>query len=157
MKYIPSILVLSCIFTLQLFSQQYTIEQYLSIRGAGSPEYSFDDSRIYFTMSTTGTNQLWYVDKPGSWPMQFTFFKDRVTDFSPNPVTGEILIERDEGGSEYNQFYLMNSADYDVKMLTDNAPKVLYGFGSWADDGTFYTYYSNKRSPYFYDIYIHMQ
>lgn len=155
MKYILSILVLFYIFTLQLFTQQYTIEQYLSIRGAGSPEYSYDDSRIYFTMNTTGTSQLWYVNKPGSWPMQFTFLKERVTDYSPNPVTDEVLIERDEGGSEYNQFYLTNSSGTDFKMLTDNAPKVLYGFGSWADDGTFYTYYSNKRSPYFYDIYIH--
>lgn len=150
-----SFFVVSVFTSLQCYSQQFSIEQYLSIRGAVSPEYSFDDSRIYFTMNTTGTSQLWYVNKPGGWPLQLTFFKDRVSDYSPNPASDEILLERDEGGSEYNQFYIMNSSGSDIQMLTDNSPKVLYGFGSWSDDGSFYTYYSNKRSAYFYDIYVH--
>ncbi|MBE2226138.1 MAG: S9 family peptidase [Ignavibacteria bacterium] len=43
----------------------------------------------------------------------------------------------------------------EIKMITDGAPKVLYGFGRWSDDGSFFTYYSNKRSPYFYDVYTY--
>lgn len=152
--YIVFTLILFSPFT-KLISQQYSIEQYLSIRGAGSPEYSFDDSLIYFTMNVTGTSQLWYVNKPGLWPMQVTFFKDRISGYKPNPVNGNILVEKDEGGSEYDQFYLMNSLGTDIKMITDGAPKVLNGFGRWADDGSFFTYYSNKRSPYYYDIYIY--
>lgn len=147
------LLLFSTILTLH--SQQYSIEQYLSIKGAVSPGYSFDDNRIYFTMSVTGTSQLWSVNKPGAWPMQITFFKDRITGYSPNPVKDIILIEKDEGGSEYDQFFLANGDGTEIKMLTDGSPKVLNGFGRWSDDGTFFTYYSNKRTPYFYDLYTY--
>ncbi len=147
------LLLFSSILTLH--SQQYSIEQYLSIKGAVSPGYSFDDSRIYFTMSVTGTSQLWSVNKPGAWPMQVTFFKDRITGYSPNPVKDVILVEKDEGGSEYDQFFLANGDGTGIKMITDGSPKVLIGFGRWSDDGTFFTYYSNKRTPYFYDIYTY--
>ncbi len=147
------LLLFSTILTLH--SQQYSIEQYLSIKGAVSPGYSFDDSRIYFTMSVTGTSQLWNVNKPGAWPMQVTFFKDRITGYSPNPVKDVILVEKDEGGSEYDQFFLANGDGTGIKMITDGSPKVLNGFGRWSDDGTFFTYYSNKRTPYFYDIYTY--
>ncbi|HRE10697.1 MAG TPA: S9 family peptidase [Ignavibacteria bacterium] len=138
-----------------LLSQQYSIEQYLNIRGATSPKYSFDDSRIYFTMNITGTSQLWYVNSPGLWPIQVTFFKDRITGYHPNPKRDLILVEKDEGGSEYDQFFLMKGDGTEIKMITDGAPKVLYGFGRWSDDGSFFTYYSNKRSPYFYDVYTY--
>ncbi|MEO8513187.1 MAG: S9 family peptidase [Ignavibacteria bacterium] len=156
-KFIYSSVIFGILFLYlpELISQKYSIEQYLSIRGAVSPEYSFDDSRIYFTMNVSGTSQLWYVNEPGGWPMQATFFKDRITGYAPNPVNDLVIIEKDEGGSEYNQFYLMNSPEADFKMITDGTPKILNGFGRWADDGSFYTYYSNKRSAYYYDIYIH--
>jgi len=136
-----------------LLSQQYSIEQYLNIRGASSPKYSFDDSRIYFTMNITGTSQLWYVNSPGTWPVQVTFFKDRITGYHPNPQKDLILVEKDEGGSEYDQFFLMKGDGTEIKMITDGAPKILNGFGRWSDDGSFFTYYSNKRTPFFYDIY----
>jgi Tol biopolymer transport system component len=106
-------------------------------------------------MSVTGTSQLWYVNKPGAWPLQVTFFKDRITGYSPNPAKDVILVEKDEGGSEYDQFYLMKGDGTGIKMITDGAPKVLNGFGRWSDDGTFFTYYSNKRTPFFYDIYTY--
>jgi len=144
-----------CILGLNIFAQQYSIEQYLNIRGAGSPEYSFDDKRIYFTMNVTGTSQIWMSYKPGSWANQVTFFEDRISGYSANPRRDLILVEKDEGGSEYNQFFLMNGDGTTVERITDNKPKVLYGFGSWSDDGSFFTYFSNERSPYFYDIYIY--
>lgn len=138
-----------------LYSQQYSIEQYLNIRGAGSPQFSYDDSKIYFTQTVTGTSQIWMLDKPAGWPTQVTFFTDRISGYSVNPKRDLILVEKDEGGSEYSQFYLMNGSGTSIERLTDNKPKVLYGFGRWSDDGSFFTYYSNERSPYFYDIYVY--
>lgn len=137
------------------FSQKFTLEQYLNIRGAVSPQYSYDNSRIYFTMSVTGTSQIWYVEKPGAWPKQVTFFQDRVSGYSANPKRDLLLIERDEGGSEYDQFYLAKGDGTEMRRITDNAPKVLYSFGKWSKDGSCFSYLSNKRSPYFYDIYIY--
>jgi Tol biopolymer transport system component len=89
------------------------------------------------------------------WANQVTFFQDRISGYYCNPERDLILLEKDEGGSEYNQLYLMNGDGTMMERITDNKPKVLYGFGSWADDGSFFTYYSNERSPYFYDIYIY--
>ncbi len=106
-------------------------------------------------MNSTGTSQIWSVNKPGVDPVQVTDFKERITGYSPNPVKDIILAQSDEGGSEYSQFYLMNGSGSDVRMITDAAPKVIYGFGRWSEDGSYFTYYSNKRTPYFYDIYVY--
>jgi dipeptidyl aminopeptidase/acylaminoacyl peptidase len=150
--YVILFLFTGCI---SLFSQQYSVEQYLNIRGAGSPQFSHDDSKIYFTQNVTGTSQIWMLDKPGGWPLQVTFFNDRISGYRVNPKRDLVLVEKDEGGSEYSQFYLMNGTGTSMEMITDNKPKVLYGFGRWSDDGSFFTYYSNERSPYFYDIYVY--
>lgn len=104
-------------------------------------------------MNLTGTSQVWCVNKPGAWPQQVTFFKERISDFLPNPKRDKILLVSDVGGSEYDQFYLANGDGSGVELLTDNAPKVLYGFSRWSEDGTFFTFYSNRRSPLFYDVY----
>lgn len=148
------VLILALI-TSHSFSQQYSIQQYLNIRGAGGPRFSCDDKKIYFSQSVTGTSQIWSLDKPAGWPMQVTFFEDRVSGYAVNPKRDLILVEKDAGGSEYDQFFLMDGNGSGIEMLTDNKPKVLNGFGSWADDGSFFTYYSNERSPTFYDIYIY--
>ncbi len=137
------------------FGQQYSLEQYLNIRGAGAPQYSYNDEKIYFTQSVTGTNQVWMMDKPASWPLQVTFFKDRISRYNVNPKRDLILVESDEGGSEYNQFFLMRGDGTMMEKLTDSKPKVLYSFGNWSSDGTFFTYYSNERSPFFYDVFIY--
>jgi dipeptidyl aminopeptidase/acylaminoacyl peptidase len=148
-----ALLLLVSILVNPALSQDYSIEQYLNIRGAVSPQYSYDNSRIYFTMGVTGTSQLWYVTSPGGWPSQVTFFQERISGFAVNPKRDLILVEKDEGGSEYDQFFLMSGSGTNIVQITENIPKVLYGFGRWSDDGSFFTYYSNSRSPYYYDIY----
>lgn len=154
MKRIVFFFSLLCIVSSQ-YSQQYTIEQYLNIRGAGSPQYSFDDSRIYFTQSVTGTSQVWMVEKPMEWPVQVTFFNERISSYSVNPKNDLILAESDIGGSEYGQFFLMDGQGNSTKRITDAKPKVLYGFGRWNTDGKWFTYFSNERSPYFYDVFTY--
>lgn len=151
--FLLSVFIFSYIRLNTILAQQYTIQQYLKISGAASPGYSFDDSRIYFTMRKTGTSQIYYVNNPGDIPVQFTYFNERITGYSPNPVNGSILIESDEGGSEYDRFYLTNQNGSAFNLITADEPNVLNGFGKWSPDGSFFTYYSNKRSPYFYDIY----
>ena len=160
--FVPMRLLLSFVITavflqahIKVYSQEYTIEQYLSIRGAVAPQYSYDDSKIYFVSRSSGSSQVWYVNRPGSWQNQLTFFPERISSYSVNPKRDLILIEKDEGGSEYDQFFLLGNNGSEIEMITDNKPKVLYGFGRWADDGSFFTYYSNSRSPYYYDVYIY--
>lgn len=136
-------------------SQKYTIQQYLSIKGAGSPAYSFDDNRIYFTMNITGTSQIYYVNKPGEKPVQFSNFSERVSGYEPNPANDLVFAESDIGGSEYDRFFLTDGSGAEFRQISGNEPKVLYGFGRWSPDGTFFTYYTNKRNPFYYDIYLY--
>jgi len=146
--------LLFLIFSLSFaFSQQYTIQQYLNIRGAGSPQFSADDNKIYFTQSVTGTSQVWMVDKPGSWPHQVTYFNDRVSSYNYNPKRDIILMEKDLGGSEYDQFFLLKPYGTGYEQITESKPKVLYSFGSWFKEGGAFTFLSNERNLFYYDIY----
>lgn len=133
--------------------RHYSIEQYLNIRGAGSPQYSPDDSKIYFISTVTGSAQIWMVDKPGSWPFQVTYYDDRVSSFTFNPKREIILMEKDNGGSEYDQFYLLKPDGTSIEQVTENKPKILYSFGRWFNDGSAFTFFSNERNVYYNDIY----
>lgn len=134
-------------------AQQYNIQQYLSIKGAGSPKYSFDDKRIYFTSSISGTTQVYYVNSPGNTPVQFTNFGERVSAYHPNPVNSTVVLVSDERGSEYNQFFLTDEEGVNINKITGGESKVIYGFGRWNADGSFFTYFTNRRHSYYYDIY----
>src|SRR5262245_5699869 len=73
-----------CTFFLPVFAQPasengYTIEQYLNIRSAGSPEFSPDGKRLAYLTNLTGTSQIWMIDLPGGQPRQVTNYDDNVS------------------------------------------------------------------------------
>lgn len=106
-------------------------------------------------MNITGTTQVYYVNKPGDAPVQFTNFDERISGYQPNPKYPAVLLESDVGGSEYDQFFLTDETGKEIKMISGGEQKVVYGFGRWSPDGLYYTYYTNKRSGYFYDVFIY--
>jgi Tol biopolymer transport system component len=60
-KSLQALLILLILFTLSLFAQNYTIEQYLNIKSAGSPTVSPDGKFIAYLTDITGTNQIWKI------------------------------------------------------------------------------------------------
>jgi Tol biopolymer transport system component len=94
------------------------------------------------------------MEKPASWPFQVTFLPTGFHHTVIIHMQDLIVMERDEG-SEYSRLYLLRSDGTQIEQITPDKPKVLYNFGSWFDDGSRFTYYSNERNLYFYDIYVY--
>ncbi|HMS39414.1 MAG TPA: hypothetical protein PKE69_04255, partial [Pyrinomonadaceae bacterium] len=138
------------VFCFSVSAQSYSIERYLNIRSAGSPNFSPDGKRIAFLTNITGTSQIWFVDANGGYPEQMTAFADNVS-FVRWSEKG-LIFGKASGGDENTQFFWMSSDGADIKQLT-NAPKVRHNFGAINDEGTKIYYASNKRNANFFDIY----
>jgi dipeptidyl aminopeptidase/acylaminoacyl peptidase len=131
-----------------------SVERYLNIRSAITPELSASGKRLAFRTAITGQNQVWMLDRAGAWPTQVTFGTEPVGSFAWSPVDDDQLIfTRDIGGNERQQFYLANVATGDVRRLTMR-DDVIHNWGGWSRDGRRITYGSNERNQAFFDIYV---
>lgn len=130
----------------------YTIEQYLNIRSAGSPNFSPDGKRIAYLTNVTGTSQVWMTDLAGGQPQQITDYEDNVNFVRWLPDGKAIIFGKARGGDENTQFYYLATDGSEPRALT-NDPKVRHNFGDVSADGTKIYYASNKRNRSFFDIY----
>jgi dipeptidyl aminopeptidase/acylaminoacyl peptidase len=141
------------LFAFCTFAQEkYTIQQYLTIRSAGSPTLSPDGKRLFYLTNVTGTQQVWMIDLPAVAPKQITNYEDNVGFVRFSPKGNGVVFGKARGGDENTQFFWMKSDGTGIKQLTDS-PKVRHNFGGWSADGTRIFYASNKRNPQFFDIY----
>src|SRR5437870_2871666 len=145
MKKICFALFVFCLFSISVFSQQnYTIQQYLTIRSASSPNLSPDGKRMAYLTNVTGTSQIWMMDLPGGTPKQITNYDDNVGFVRWSPAGNGIVFGKAKGGDENTQLFWMSNDGANIKQLTDN-PKVRYNFGDWSGDGKKIFYSSNRR------------
>ncbi len=150
-KFLFIFFVLSFVFS--AFAQTpYTIQQYLSIRSAGSPSLAPDGKRLFYLTNVTGTSQVWMIDLPSGSPKQITNYDDNVGFVRVSPKGDGVVFGKARGGDENTQFFWMKADGSDIKELTGN-PKVRHNFGDWSADGSRIYYASNKRNPQFFDIY----
>jgi dipeptidyl aminopeptidase/acylaminoacyl peptidase len=90
---------------------------------------------------------------PGGDRTQLTFFPDRVEVATWQPATGAFLVvQRDVGGSEFNQLYRFDPSTGIATLLTDGVSK--NDFGVWSTAGTRIAYTSTRRNKTDTDIYI---
>ncbi len=137
-----------------IFSQNYTIEQYLNIRSATAPTISPNGKFIAYLTDITGTNQVWKTGIEFGCPEQITFFDERVQFISWNPKDENwLLLGKDIGGNERTQFFLLKSDGSQIKRLTQD-DNVIYNFGAWSSDGSMFAYSSNERNIAFFDVYV---
>jgi dipeptidyl aminopeptidase/acylaminoacyl peptidase len=139
-------------FCLSAAAQNYTIQQYLSIRSASSPALSPDGRRMAYLTNVTGTSQIWMMDLPGGAPKQITNYEDNVGFVRWSPAGNGLVFGKARGGDENTQFFLMSNDGSQIKELTAN-PKVRHNFGDWSKDGRLIYYASNKRDRNFFDVY----
>jgi dipeptidyl aminopeptidase/acylaminoacyl peptidase len=130
----------------------YTIEQYLNIRGYGSPA-PLPGGALAFLNSSTGVAQVWRLDPGAADPVRVTDFADGVDALAAHPVTGELLVSADDKGDEKNQLYLMNADGSSLRKLTDN-PAASYDVADWSADGRFIAFGSNERDVRYFDVYV---
>lgn len=140
------------LFAVVSFAQPYTIQQYLSIKSAGSPDFSPDGKRIVYLTNATGTSQVWVVDVSGGKPEQLTYFDDNVSFARWLPDNSGIIFGMARGGNENTQFFWMTPGGDAIEKLTDE-PTVRHNFAGLAKDGKRIYYTSNKRNRNFFDAY----
>lgn len=148
-----AILFVLLAFCLSVSAQnKYTIQQYLSIKSASSPQLSPDGKRLFYLTNVTGTSQVWMIDLPNGQPKQVTDYEDNVGFVRFSPKGDALVFGKARGGDENTQFFWMKADGTGIKELT-NSPKIRHNFGDWSDDGTKIYYASNKRNPQYFDIY----
>ena len=146
------ILAIVVLLASSIWAQNYTIQQYLSIKSAGSPTFSPDGKSIAYLTNVTGTQQVWVVDMPNGKPRQLTNYEDNVGFVRWLGDGSGLIFGKAKGGDENTQFYWMKPDGSGVRALTDE-PKVRHNFAEVSDDGKTIYYASNKRNPTFFDVY----
>jgi dipeptidyl aminopeptidase/acylaminoacyl peptidase len=132
--------------------QSYSIQQYLSIKSAGSPSFSPDARQMIYLTNATGTSQIWSIELPNGKPKQLTNYDDNIGFARWLPDGSGIVFGKARGGDENTQFFWMKPDGTGVKELT-NDPKVRHNFAEVSKDGKKIYYASNKRNRTYFDIY----
>src|SRR5512141_1909251 len=135
----------SLVLLLSVFSQTYTIQQYLNIRSASSPTFSPDAKHLAYLSNVSGTNQIWTIDLPNGAPRQLTRYEDGISFVRWLPEGNGIIFGKSQGGNENTQFYWMKPDGSGVRQLT-HEPSVRHNFGVVSDSGDVIVYASNKRN-----------
>lgn len=151
MRKLAGAIVLLTVIAAVSAAQPYSIEQYLSIKSAGSPTFSPDGKAIAYLTNVTGTQQIWAVDLAGGKPRQITNYEDNIGFVRWLP-DGKILFGKARGGDENTQFHVMNADGSGVRELTSE-PAVRHNFAEVSKDGKTIYYASNKRNRTFFDVY----
>ena len=131
----------------------YDIERYLNIRSAYGGSFGPDGEGLAFLMNTTGTAQVWTVDAPGEWPVQRTFYDDRVTFVDYAPEREEVAFGKDQGGNERAQLFTLDTETGEITNRTQR-PGAKHRWGGWDSDGERFAFASNRRDNTVFDIYV---
>ena len=131
----------------------YDIERYLNIRSAHGGSFAPDGERLAFLMNTTGTPQVWTLDGPGQWPVQRTFYEDRITFVDYSPERAELVFGKDQGGNERAQLYTLDTETGEITNRTQR-PDAKHRWGGWDSEGERFAFASNRRDNTVFDIYV---
>ncbi len=131
-----------------------SIDRYLQIRGQVGAAIAPDGSAIAYIDRATGVPEAWVVPAAGGWPAQITFFGERVQAIHWSPYARDrLIVERDVGGSERSQLFLLDPTGANLVRLTGD-DRVIHGFGGFAPDGHTIAYRSNARDEAYFDLYL---
>lgn len=131
----------------------FDIERYLNIRSAHSGTFGPDGERLAFLMDTTGTDQVWTLDAPGEWPVQRTFYDERLTFVDYSPKRQELAFGKDQGGDERAQLFTLNVDTGEVTNRT-RRPDAKHRWMGWDSEGERFAFASNRRDNSVFDLYV---
>lgn len=132
----------------------YPISRYLNVRASYAPSFFADGERLAFITNITGIPQVWQVDVADEtrWPEQLTFEKDRVGSVWCSPTANRLIYDRDVGGNENMQLFLLDGAT--ETLLTQGHEQAFHIFGAWAPEGEKIAYSANRRHRGLFDLYV---
>jgi dipeptidyl aminopeptidase/acylaminoacyl peptidase len=138
-----------------------SIERYLNVQQAYGASFASDGRSLGFVTNITGLPQVWRVRLPEGdcgprWPEQLTFGRDRVSEatFSPASGDGRLIYTVDVGGSEKHQMMLLDTDTGRTTHLSEGYDQAMHLFGSWDRDGDRICYAANRRHPATFDLYV---
>jgi dipeptidyl aminopeptidase/acylaminoacyl peptidase len=108
---------------------------------------------MIITTRFADTAQVHRVKMPGGARTQLTFYKERVSSPSFDPVNGDFIIFlKDTGGSENYQLYRTDFSSGKTVLLTDGQSRNIGGV--WSNRGDRLAYESNRRDKNDMDIHV---
>lgn len=110
--------------------------------------YSWHPTQRQLLIGTTfaDTAQIHQLTQPMGARMQLTFARERSTDASYQPTTGNCFIfSRDTGGNENYQKFLFSPQAHSETRLTDGKSRNLHTV--WSTRGDCFAFSSNERNP----------
>lgn len=129
------------------------LSQYQNTRAAGFAGWSPDGKGMLIRTRFANSVQLHRVYEPGGRREQITFENEPVDgEFIPEAKDGAILLSMSAGGSENDQAYFYDRANFKTHLLTDGKSK--NRIDAVRDDGQQMVIASNQRNGRDTDLYL---
>src|SRR5882757_10805649 len=109
------LLCLVFVFSFPVFAQNYTIQQYLNIKSAGSPALSPDGKKLAYLTNDSGLTQIWMVDLAENKPRMITSYEDNVGFVRWSPAGNGLVFGKAHGGDENTQLFWMANNGIEIK------------------------------------------
>lgn len=125
------------------------IRDHLEARVAVPSTWSVDGSRLLVSSNLPGTMQLYEISVNGS-------LRQLTDDEEPLsgrylPVSDQVLVQRDSGGSERSQLYRLVDGELEPLVVE---PEWIHDAGGASRDGRFLAYRTNRRNGVDFDVFI---
>jgi dipeptidyl aminopeptidase/acylaminoacyl peptidase len=127
------------------------IEIFMQIGSSSSPQISEDGSRIFFSSSMPGVDQVFRI-LPSGWPYQMTVFEDGIDFYRISHSGDMIVVGASVGGSEQSDMYLLDTSSGVMTTLKGDEG-VRHGAPLWSPDERYLYFSSNEANGRDFFIY----
>lgn len=114
--------------------------------------FSRDSKHIFIKTETGGVTQLHRVDKPRGERHQLTFGNEPIGEVLLRPGSDLMALTRDEGGDEFDQIFLLDTQDRELRALSKD--RGLNNRMAWDRQGRHLAYRSTRRNGRSNDIWV---
>ena len=130
------------------------LNAYLNARAASVLDWTADGKGLLISTRFGETAQLHLVEGPMMARRQLTFANEPITQahFNPRPGSQDLVYVWDRGGSENYQFFHLDMASGQTRLVTDG--KSRNGGLTWAHKGDRFAFSSTRRDGTNTDIYV---
>ena len=128
------------------------LARYQDLRTTLFVAWTEDSKNIIVKTQNGEVTQLHRVGKPGGERQQLTFGEEPVGEVLTQPGGKLVALTRDRGGNEFDQVFLLNTADGSLRRLSDG--KGLNNRMAWDRQGEKLAYRSTRRNGRSNDIWM---
>ena len=128
------------------------LARFQNTRSASFQDWAPGGEGLYVTTRFGETTQIHHVESPGGARHQLTFFDEPARSVERRPGGSDFTFQMDEGGSEFNQIFLLDPASGVHRRLTDGTSR--NGAVEWSRDGSHLAYQSTRRNGRSNDLWV---